>query len=461
MRNTHQNNRNKRRGDPLNPQSTLALSFLLLIFAGTVLLALPWSAEKQTASMIDALFTATSAVCVTGLIVVDTGVYWSGFGQGVILALIQTGGLGIMTFSTFFAYILSGRLNIRTRTLLEQSVGGVRAVNMNSLLLWIVGGTLIFELLGAVLLSWRFAQMMPLPEAIYTGVFHAVSAFCNAGFSLFSDSLMSYRSDLIINLSVMLLIILGGLGFWVMFDLRRIRQKTHPLKRVSIHTRITLTTTALLLVTGFAVILLLEWSHHMASFSVGDKLLTAAFQSVTPRTAGFNTLNIAGLTHASLFFIIVLMIIGASPGSCGGGIKTTTFAVLWTLLRTHSHDERRQITLFDRGVSRAVINKVMQILLYALAAIIVGCLLLCITEANTGYAGAHSNFFLQVLFETASALGTVGLSMGLTAHLSEAGKLVITILMFAGRIGPLTLSMAVSRREYTGIRYAEEDVWVG
>lgn len=437
------------------PPQLLAASFFLLILSGGFILSLPISAVNDV-SFVDALFLSTSATCVTGLAPLDIGTELTTFGQVVLLILIQVGGLGFMTLSTFFVYILAGRFSIRGRDLIEQSVASQPLPYLGKLLVFTVIGTLLIESIGGVLLTWRFAQHYPLGRAAYLGFFHAISAFCNAGFSLFPDNLLSFRQDVLINTTIMTLIVLGGLGFWVIYDLKNIRRGFH---RLTVHTKIVLTTSLSLIVAGAALIAFFDWQRTLTADSMPVKVMAALFQSVTARTAGFNTLPIFEMSHGSILVLMLLMGIGASPGSCGGGIKTSTFAVLLAAVFSRLHDQR-QVRLYHRGVPEAIISKAMGIVFFWLAAVIFSVMILLVTEANVREPFAGS-LLVQVFFESLSAIGTVGLSMGITPLLSGAGKIIIILLMYIGRIGPITLAVVIARNRTANYRFAEEKIIVG
>ncbi len=441
----------------ISPAKSLTLGFLSLIILGTVLLILPAS-SKQSVSIIDALFTATSATCVTGLVVYDTGSHWTGFGQSVILLLIQVGGLGIMTFSTLGAYIVSGKINLRNRYLFEDSIAGGHTQNVGKLILSIIFSTLIIEAVGAVILTWRFSLDKPLLESVYLGVFHSISAFCNAGFALFSTSLSGFHTDYLLNITVILLIILGGIGFWVIFDILKLLRKKS--RRLGLHSRIVLITSAILVLFGMVLFLFFEWNNVLDGRPVVQKLIDALFQSVTTRTAGFNTLPVEAMTSSTLLLFIMLMLVGASPGSCGGGVKTTTFAVVSAMIFSRFRNEP-QVRLLNRGVSERVVSKAIAIVFFAMVIVIVAITVLLVTEHPGGPHMMGRTLFLEVVFEVFSAFGTVGLSMGLTPVLSFTGKIVIILLMFIGRVGPLTIALAIVQRKNARFKYAEEELWVG
>jgi len=444
----------------LHPSHALAGSFLTLILLGTIILLLPWSSKSGHVHFLDALFTATSATCVTGLTVLDTGSDWTLLGKLVILGLIQLGGLGIMTFSTFFAYVFSRKLSIRNRVLIERSIAGGPIPHLGKLLLMIIGGTIIIESIGAAILTVRFSADYSLQKSIFLGIFHSVSAFCNAGFSLFSTSLMGYKQDPIINITVILLIIIGGLGFWVMFDLKNLFGKKRRYSTLSFHSKIVLAQSAILIAAGFFTLFFFEWNNTMHDLSLPGKFLASLFQSVTARTAGFNTIDISNLTNSSLLVLIILMLIGASPGSCGGGIKTTTFTVLMAMNFSRLRDQR-QVRLFNRGIPESIISKSLGIAFFWLIAVTTASLILLVIEHPAIPKMQGRAFFLDVIFESFSAMGTVGLSMGITPLLSGFGKIIIIILMYIGRIGPVTMALAIAGTKPARYKYAEESFLVG
>ncbi len=441
----------------LSPSQYLALSFAALIAAGTLLLALPWASAGGTAlPLVDALFTATSAVCVTGLIVVDTQVAFSTFGEVVLLLLIACGGLGYMTISSVAAVAVGRRLTLHERVTLQESLNLDSREAIVRFAGTVFKTALAIEATGAVLLWWAFATDHKLGRAAYLGLFHAVSAFNNAGFSLFSDNLMAYRGHLGVNTIVAVLIVLGGLGFPVLQELRR----HWSFDRWSLHTRIVLVTSGLLWVGGFLVLLAFEWHNPatLGSLPMGEAMLAAAFQSVSSRTAGFNTIDIGALTTSTLYALLALMFIGAAPGGTAGGIKVTTFWVtvlaLWTTMRGG-----REPVAFGRRLAPEVVARAFFVALVAFLAVNVVTIAVLVAERRD---------LLRTLFETTSAFGTVGLSMGagdavsLAGHFSQGGKLLTAAMMFAGRVGPLTLAIAlVARRETVRLRHPEGRVLLG
>jgi trk system potassium uptake protein TrkH len=439
----------------LNLKSTqiLAFGFASLILIGAILLTLPAaSRDGQSVGFLNALFTATSAVCVTGLVVVDTYTQYSLFGQLVILALIQMGGLGIMTMATLIFLIIGKKITLRERLVMQEALNQLTLAGVVKLTRYIILTTIIFEGTGAFLLSLRFTKIYGLSRGIYYGIFHSVSAFNNAGFDLIGKfrSLTPFVEDPLINIVVMSLIIFGGLGFSVLYDIFT----TRNFQKLSLHSKVVLTTTAILLSAGFLVFYILEYSNPktLGALSPFGKVLAAAFQSVTPRTAGFNTLNLPDLTMPSKYFTIFLMFIGASPGSTGGGIKTSTFATIIMMIYTVIAS-KEDVEIYQKRVPLDNIFKAVAIAIIALLLVFTTSLLLTITEQAD---------FLEILFETTSAFGTVGLSLGITPDLSSVGKIFIILTMFVGRVGPLTLALALaSRKKKAILKYPEERILVG
>ncbi|WP_176702904.1 TrkH family potassium uptake protein [Peribacillus simplex] len=420
----------------LDPPKILVLGFVILILIGSYLLTLPISTESGNGlSFLDALFTATSATCVTGLVVVDTGSTFTTFGELVILTLIQIGGLGFMSFATFFFFLLGKKISLKGRLLLQESLNNLSMAGVVRLVKRLLIFTAIIEGVGALILSIRFSFGMPTGKAIYYGVFHSISNFNNAGFDLMGEfrSLTPYVSDPFVTLTVVFLITFGGIGFIVMNELYEYRD-TH---RLSVHTKVVLMTSLILTITGAILIFLFEFGNAktLQPLSFMGKTLSSLFQSVSPRTAGSNTLNIPDLTQPLL--IIFLMFVGASPGSTGGGIKTTTLATLvgtvWSQIKG-----KGDVVLFRHRIVSETIFKALSVTFIGVFMVSIISILLTITESGTD--------FLMILFEATSAFATVGLSMGLTPELSPVGRLLIIFTMFAGRVGPLTLAFAIAMR---------------
>ncbi|WP_242868905.1 TrkH family potassium uptake protein [Desulfotomaculum copahuensis] len=446
-----QNHTGKKIKISLTPAQILVLGFAGVILAGALLLMLPVSTMpgRQT-GFLTALFTATSAVCVTGLVVVDTGTHWTAFGQVVILVLIQVGGLGFMSMATLFFVFMGRRIGLRERLVIQESLNQVNVAGVVRLVRAVLIFTVITEGFFALVLAARWSFDYGWQRGLWLGVFHAVSAFNNAGIDIIGGfrSLTGYVNDPVITLSVAFLIILGGLGFAVVLELYNFRRT----RRLSVHARLVLRVTASLLLGGTVLFALLEWRNVLGSLPLYGKLLASFFQAVVPRTAGFNSVDIAALGDATLFLMIILMFIGASPGSTGGGIKTTTFGVLGITVWSMAGG-REDVELFRRRIPPWQVYKALTVFLLSVFLVVLVSLLLCITERSR---------FLEALFETTSAFGTVGLSMGLTPHLSPAGRVLIILTMFAGRLGPLTLAYALAqRRRKSAVRYPEEKIMVG
>jgi trk system potassium uptake protein TrkH len=448
----------------MHPAALVLASFLLAIAVGALLLMLPVSTKTRAISSIDALFTATSAVCVTGLIVVDTGTCFTEFGQCVILALIQIGGLGVMTISVALFRWIGKSISFRQRMIMQDLFAHTPREDILSLVKSTVFFTLGAEALGAALLSFHWAHEFPFPTAVFTAIFHSISAFCNAGFSLFSDSMMRYRDNLLLNATMCILIIAGGIGFPVLYDLQswlRERRRGQHL-RLSVQTRTVLLTTLFLIAGGAVMFALLEHRPMTTALPYRSTLLTSMFQSITCRTAGFNTVDIASLSEATLALMVFLMFFGASPGSCGGGVKTTTLALVgaFTLSRVR---RTRRVNMFKKSIPGETINRSISLILASIGVISLVLFMLLVCEPSGGQASpGHNGSFLAYLFETVSAFGTVGLSMGVTQELSTWSKGWIIFMMIVGRVGVLTFSyIIVGAPASNGIEYSEESIMVG
>jgi len=445
----------------------VALSFLALIAAGTLLLLVPAAAARpRPLTPVEALFTATSAVCVTGLVVVDTGHDLSPFGQAVVLALIQCGGLGLMTFGSFLLVSFRGREDLRTRLYVEQVHGALPHLDPATLLRRILLFTAAAEGLGALVLWVRLgfrAGTWGLHTA-WEAIFHSVSAFCNAGFSLWSDSLCGLRGDPVSGLVFIGLITTGGLGFVVLADLQAFLGAPRPRRRpwrLSLHTKLVLATSALLLAAGSVAFACLEWGNTLRDAPPLARILDPLFFAVTCRTAGFNTVPTELLTGPTLIVGILLMAIGASPGSTGGGMKTTTAAVLFAGALSRMRG-RPRVEAFGRSLPRDVVAKAIAAVAAFVILVLLGGFALQVTEVGLVPHREASAHFIDHLFEIVSALGTVGLSTGITAGLSAAGKLVLVVLMFVGRLGPLAIgSSLIGQRRALPYRYPEERILVG
>lgn len=422
----------------LSPARLIALSFFLVILIGAGLLMLPIASKGAPAAPLDALFTATSATCVTGLIVRDTFTGWTTFGQIVIITLIQIGGLGFMTVITLVSFAVGKRLSLYDRKVLMQSAGNTTLNGVGGLIRRIVPFTFLIELTGAALLATRFVPAFGWGRGLYASVFHAISAFCNAGFDLMGmrepySSLTSFVTDPVVNLTVCLLIVIGGLGFLVWRDVLRCRFR---FSRFQLHTKLVLVTSGILILAGWALFLLFERNASMASLTWPQRVLASLFQSVSPRTAGFNTVDLSALSESGNLLTDVLMLIGGSPGSTAGGIKTTTVAVLF-LSAVASAKGRMRVNAFRFSVDRETLRQASSVVMIYLSLALLSVLTLCAIEPFS---------LKEILFEVCSAVGTVGLSMGITPQLGAVSRVILILLMYAGRLGGLTFVLLFSQR---------------
>jgi trk system potassium uptake protein TrkH len=439
--------------------------YLTVIVLGGLLLHRPACrhAEREPIRFVDALFTSTSAVCVTGLATRSTGNDYNFLGQLVIVALIQLGGVGIITVTTFAMVQLGARASLRQRSVIAESLGTGDRADLRKILRRVLYATFVCEGIGAALLTARFAFDMPFARALWFGAFHAVSAFCNAGFGLLDDSLVRYQGDVIVNLVVPALIIIGGIGFPVILDLRRHRHRPPRERwdRLTLHTKMMFLGTAVLLILGFLGFLALEWEGVLEEMPWWKRLMVSSFHSVTPRTAGFNTVDLQDLSNATLFLTILLMAVGAGPCSTAGGFKVSTLAVLtmyaWSRFRGGS-----RVNAFRRSVPNETVGRALTIvLIFGVAIVLLLTALLVVEQAGHSHREAGGDF-LDALFEVVSAIGTVGLSTGLTPTLSDAGKAIIMLLMFLGRLGPVSVFIALSSAEgRRGVEYASEEPLLG
>lgn len=436
-----------------------------ILAIGTTLLFLPVSFRpgREPISFIDALFTATSALCVTGLSVRSTAHDFSWFGQFVILALIQLGGVGIMTVTTFVLFQLGGRSGLRHRAVIAETLGA----GPNQDLKWILGRVLILsltiELLGAILLFIRFALTDHLGSALWNSVFLSVSAFCNAGFALHDANLVPVRDDWVVNCVIMGLIISGGFGFPVMIDLTRTIPRGWPNAwyDLHLHSKLMIMASATAIVLGALFTLALEWDGVFASLPAEQKILPALFHSVSCRTAGFNTVDIGAMRDATVFLSIILMVIGAGPCSTGGGVKISTVALL--IMQAYSRFRgRSHINLFRRTIPEESIDRALASVMFYLLVATFAFIIILVVEENHALAEGTRWQFRDIMFEVASALGTVGLSTGITAAFSTMGKSILIALMFMGRLGPITVfaALALSRSKHTK-EFAREEPLLG
>jgi trk system potassium uptake protein TrkH len=436
-----------------HPGLVFVFGFAAFIGVGAVLLMLPLSsAQDHWTPFVDALFTATSAVCVTGLVVVDTGTYWSRFGQVVILLLIQLGGLGFMTSSTLLLLLLRREATLRERILLRESLGGVGLGSVAYLARKIIVFTMVAEIAGSIILSIGFLRDVDPLKAVWWGVFHSVSAFNNAGFDLVGDfqSMVPFNQRPEILLTIATLLIAGGISYTVVEDLFR----RHRFVRLALDTKLVLVTTAILITLGTAALLFTERANPdtLGNMSFGPRVLNAFFMGVSPRTAGFDSVGLKVMTENGLFVISALMFVGGAAGSTAGGIKVQTFSLLYFAIVTAVRGGT-DVVAFGRRVPNGYVLRAIAVALLTLAVVLTVAMVLTVSEQPR---------FGYLLFETFSAVGTVGLSVGITPDLTIVGRVVLTLAMFAGRLGPLTLVLALAARERpSGIRWPEEGVKIG
>ena len=416
----------------------LALGFAIVILVGTFLLLLPISSNHT--DFLDALFTATSATCVTGLVVYDTATHWTLFGQIVILILIQIGGLGFITIGVFLATYLKKKISLRQRGLIEESVSSLKLAGGVKLVKHIIKGTFLFEGIGAVILSLVFIEDFGLLKGIYLGIFHSVSAFCNAGFDLLGiiepyGSLTPYASNIVVNITIMILIIIGGLGFVVWQDLYE--KKLH-FRNYLLQTKIVLMTSFIFIFGGAFLFYIFEYQHALASLSSEEAILASFFQSITCRTAGFNTIDVSHLKPATSLLMMLMMFVGGSPGSTAGGIKTTTFAVLIIFVYS-TMTNKSEANAFNRRFDSKTIKKACSVFLINFIFIIISSFIIFNDPPHLPMQ--------DTFFEIFSALGTVGISTGITRVLSMTSKITIILLMYCGRVGSLTLALSLSKKK--------------
>ncbi|MEW6663903.1 MAG: potassium transporter TrkG [Thermodesulfobacteriota bacterium] len=442
-----------------SPSRIFILSFAAVIFLGAILLYLPQSSSSQRLTFVDAFFSSASAVCVTGLAVIDIGKDLSFTGQVVTLILFQVGGLGILTFSAFFFSAMGRGLSFKGREIIQSTFLHTPRTELLQILRAILISTFLLESIGALVLFCRFWMDFTPGQALFHAVYNAVSAFNNCGYTLFSDSLIRYQGDLAVNITVMALIVLGGIGFVVHQEVaERLRGKRG---RTSLHTRIVVTTSLILIASGALLFYLFERENILKGVPQETTVLISLFQSVTPRTAGFNTVDISQLSNATILMMMILMFIGASPGSTGGGIKTSSTAILFLMMwnKWKGYDE---VNVGSRTVPKEIVTRTVSIvLLSAFSVSLITSVLLLLSPGGLSPAESRG-FFVEYLFECVSAFGTVGLSMGATPELSDSQKIAVVLMMFAGRVGPLTLAFSLSLLGgKTGLTYAEEPVMVG
>ena len=439
-----------------NALPMIALGFLCIILLGSLLLTLPISsAQDASIPWFDALFTSTSAVCVTGLVVRDTGTAYSTFGHVVILLLIELGGLGFMTFATLLFRLIGRVFSMRERMIMRETMNENDIGGMVDLVLWVARSAFTVQFIGAILFSFRLIPLYGPAKGAFFSVFHAVSAFCNAGFDLFGGgrSLTGFTGDALINLTAIALVVVGGIGFSTLHDILDRRS----FRRFRLHTKLVLVTYGSLLLAGFLIVLALEWSNPatLGPLPFGKKLLAALFQSVTLRTAGFNTIDQAALRDSTKLIGGVLMLIGCAPASTGGGIKVTTFAIMVLTVRMVARGDRC-IVVFERRIDRELIQRTVAIACIAIAVAFVDVCALSILQPGAA--------FLDLYYECVSAVGTVGISAIGTANLGPLARILIIVTMYIGRIGPLTMALLFTKRQNRSreqLRYPEDRVMIG
>lgn len=449
----------------IRPTQILVLGFFAIIIIGAMLLNLPIASQNgQSIGAVDALFTATSAVCVTGLVVVNTMAHWTLFGKVVILILIQIGGLGFMTLTTAFFIIMGRRITLKERLVIQEALNQYNLSGMVRLVRSVVLGTFLVEGIGALFLALRFVPTYGFAQGLFYSVFHSISAFCNAGFDIIGSSLTPYYNDFLVNITIMALIVLGGIGFTVWINvvntgrLKKANGLTfkESFQKLSLHTKLVLLLTVSLILFGWIYFFFVEFNNAntLGDMNMFEKLIASLFQSVTTRTAGFNSFDLTQMKDASKFMTMLLMFIGGSPAGTAGGVKTVTIGVIiLTVISTIRGKERTEI--FNRTISEEVIRKAI-----AVATISVGVVILVITLLSM----TQNASFMKILFESVSAFGTVGLSLDYTANLNTFGKWIIMVTMFIGRLGPVTMAYAFTlkgRRTNNNIRLPEEKIMVG
>lgn len=443
--------------DKLTYVRIIALGYLVVILAGTGLLMLPVATRAgEKTDFLTALFTATTSTCVTGLVVADTGSHWTTFGHLVILVMIQVGGLGFMTMGVMLAMALKRKISLRTRGLLQESMNGMQMGGIVKMVRFALGGTLLIELLGAVLLAAGFVPVFGVGRGIWYGVFHSISAFCNAGIDLLGQhygeycSLVNFYDDALINVTVMALIVIGGIGFFVWNDLK---VNKFRIRKYALHTKMTLFMTLLLLIGGTLVYLFFENDNLLKDMNVGEKILASAFSSVTARTAGFNTIDTAGLTNASKLFTVVLMFIGGSPGSTAGGVKTVTMLVLlmyvWSNLRAS-----KGVNIFNRRLEDDAVRKASNVVVISMLLAVTAIILICFMQPELQV--------MDVMFEVFSAIGTAGMSTGITRELGVGARIIVVLLMYCGRIGSMSFALSFTeRKKVAPVQQPAEKILIG
>jgi len=434
------------------------VGFLALISLGTILLLMPFSSNNGL-TFSDALFMATSASCVNGLAVISIGHELSFAGQFILLNLIEVGGIGIMAISTLIMLIVHSKLNFGQLSAFSNSYSADDSSGASHVVKKVVIITIAIELCGAIMLFTQFSDMSTW-ERVFFSAFHAISAFCNAGFSLLDNSMQGFSTNVVVNATLIFLIICGGFGFLALSEFVSSKKNKIPGKYLTLHTRLVLLMTVTLIIFGMLLMLKMEWNGVLSGYSFFDKVLISVFQSVTARSGGYSTVNFAFLGAPLLFTMILLMFIGASPGSCGGGIKTTTAAII-VLLGINRFLGRKKTQVFNRTIPEETVSRAVRIFVLSVIFIAIACILLLNFETANLSVQAGQDRFLELLFETVSAFSTCGLSMGITEYLTTSGKILLSVVMFVGRLGPLVLVQAVVLQPHSDAYYSEENVMVG
>ncbi len=445
-----------------NPIVMIVAGYLALISLGAFLLSMPF-AQREPVGILDAFFTASSAVCVTGLSTIDISSSFSAIGNWILVILMQTGGLGIMTISTVIILLAGMHPGFNHQSALLANYTQEGNVDPKKILKAVLPFMFGLEAIGAVMYFTQFTEEAlvhySLYDRIFGSIFQSISSFCNVGFTLFPDSMMRFQLNPIANITTCTLALAGGFGFLAITEIRYIFDfKKHSFRKISLHSRIAVGFTVIIVLVSIAFFIFSEWNNNFADLSFGEKIETSVFMAFTSRTAGLNNVDVPTLSVGSLFFFVIIMLIGANPGSCGGGIKTTTTAVI-ALLGFNRLLGRKKTQILGRTIPETTVDKAVRIFVVAIVVIVVATLILLETEA-TGTTNAQGSF-LKIFFEVVSAYSTCGLSMGLTPDLTIPGKIVICTVMFIGRMGPLFLISAVAKKQDDGMWYAEEDIMVG
>lgn len=446
----------KRQGNPI---LLVIIGYLTLVILGSILLYLPQS-TRTPITFLDSFFTAMSAVCVTGLSVLNIGEVFTPFGDWIILILMQLGGLGIMTVSTTLILLAGMHPGFNHQSVLLSEFTQEGSIDASKILKAVLPFTFILEAAGAIVYFTQFSNLPTLYDRIFGSIFQAVSSFCNVGFTLYPDSLCKFQFNGLMNISTCILTLAGGFGFLAVTELRYLFDfKQRTVRKISLHTKIATWFTAIIVLVSILFFAFTEWHGALDGLGVGDKLLSTSFMAFSSRTAGLNTVDVPSLGAGSLFFFIIIMFIGANPGSCGGGIKTTTAAVIF-LLGFNRLLGRKKTQVLGRSIPETTVDKAVRVFVVSIVVIVVATLILLKTEIS-GSSVESSGSFLKVLFEVVSAYSTCGLSMGLTPELSVPGRVVVCLVMFIGRMGPLFLVSAVMKKTEENMWYAEEDIMVG